>query len=179
MVVSFILPYRGAFFYCPFLLDLFRLADGYKRYMSTVTVNAYQMNMSIVAKLTFPYDGQDITVEGASYSLNKYLNSLYTSPGTKNVADVKAIAQAMSTYGYYANEYFKKYPHYKPHIILNNLTVNSSNIDSTYDTYYSEEVTSEKYGLTHYANSFPHVDEIHCLFYIKERKYYQKYSHVI
>lgn len=155
------------------------LADGYKRYMSTVTVNAYQMNMSIVAKLTFPYDGQDITVEGASYSLNKYLNSLYTSPGTKNVADVKAIAQAMSTYGYYANEYFKKYPHYKPHIILNNLTVNSSNIDSTYDTYYSEEVTSEKYGLTHYANSFPHVDEIHCLFYIKERKYYQKYSHVI
>lgn len=121
-----------------------------------------EMNIEISSSLTIENEGKKITLENKPYSVNKYLNTLYTTDTAS-----KELVQAMSTYGYYAREYFDNYPAYEPTITLYDLSsIDSSDItDTKYNMSYGNDDAS--YTLTHYASSMQHLDSIAGIFYVK------------
>lgn len=121
-----------------------------------------EMNIEITSSLTIEKDGKKITLENKPYSVNKYLNTLYTTDTAS-----KELVQAMSTYGYYAREYFDNYPAYEPTITLYDLSsIDSSDItDTKYNMSYGKD--DDSYTLTHYASSMQHLDSIAGIFYVR------------
>lgn len=133
--------------------------SGKKEYR--VFLASDEMNIEIESSLTIEKDKQTITLNNKPYSVNKYLNTLYTTDTAS-----KELVQAMSTYGYYARAYFDNYPAYEPTISLDDLSgINSSVIgDSKYNMSYGEN--NDSYTLTHYASSMQHLDSIAGIFYV-------------
>lgn len=140
------------------------LKEGYNRYVSTVKLNSDEMNMNIIATLSLQYNNGTITVKSDAYNINKYLNSLYTNPGSKNTSELKTLAQTMSTYGYYANEYFKNYASYETSVPMFNLSANGNSISGAkYNLTYDGSDTDN--SITHAASSLQHLYEIGGVFY--------------
>lgn len=140
------------------------LEAGYSRYVSTVKLNSDEMNMNIVATLSLQYKGNTIDVISKEYTINKYLNSLYTNPGTNNISELKALAQTMSTYGYYSNEYFKNNASYETSVPLMKLSADGNTIKgSKYNLSY--EGADKDKSITHAASSLQHLYEIGGVFY--------------
>lgn len=140
------------------------LADGYNRYVSTFNLDSDQMNNEVTATLTFNHDTESITVTSSPYTVNKYLNTLYTSP-TGDIAKTKKLVQAMETYGFYANEYFGKYSTYETAVTMLDLTtVDTSKLD---DPKYNYTLAGDTGTFTHYASSLQYLEDISGVFYVK------------
>ncbi|OUP78246.1 hypothetical protein B5F08_07070 [Anaeromassilibacillus sp. An172] len=146
------------------------VTDGYTRYVATVPVDSDQMNIDVVTTLKYS-DTIDDTVISKAYNVNKYLNTIYSDPTSVLTNDItksnelKALSQTMSTYGYYANEYFGDYNKYEPSIKMNDLSVTAENL-STYKMSY-QDTENPNYTLKHYATSFQHLQTIAGVFYVK------------
>ena len=134
--------------------------DNYTTYTATVPVDSDQMNLDIVAKVQVG----DINYESNPYTVNKYLNSLFTNPSlaANKSAELKAFVQAMSTYGYYSNRYFADYAVYESPIGLLNMTVTGNEIGTEYGISY--EGTNN--GWVHYGSSLQHLEKIASVFYV-------------
>lgn len=134
--------------------------DTYTTYTATVPVDSDQMNLDIVAKVQVG----DISYESNPYTVNKYLNSLYTNPSlaTNKSAELKAFVQAMSTYGYYSNRYFADYAAYESPIGLLNMTVTGDEIGTEYGISYG----GTNNGWVHYGSSLQHLEKIAAVFYV-------------
>lgn len=140
------------------------LAPGYNRYVSTFNLDSDQMNQEVKAILTFNHDTKSITVTSSPYTVNKYLNTLYTSP-TEDIAKTKKLVQAMETYGYYANEYFGKYPTYETTVAMLDLkTVDTNKLN---DPKYNYTLAGKPGAFTHYASSLQYLEDISGVFYVK------------
>lgn len=140
------------------------LADGYNRYVSTFNLDSDQMNNEVTATLTFNHDTESITVTSSPYTVNKYLNTLYTSP-TGDIAKTKKLVQTMETYGFYANEYFGKYSTYETAVTMLDLTtVDTSKLD---DPKYNYTLAGDTGTFTHYASSLQYLEDISGVFYVK------------
>lgn len=140
------------------------LADGYNRYVSTFNLDSDQMNNEVTATLTFNHDTESITVTSSPYTVNKYLNTLYTSP-TGDIAKTKKLVQAMETYGFYANEYFGKYPTYETSVTMLDLTTVDTN--KLNDPKYNYTLAGDTGTFTHYASSLQYLEDISGVFYVK------------
>ena len=146
------------------------VTSGYTRYVATVPVDSDQMNIDVVTTLKYS-DTIDDTVISKAYNVNKYLNTIYSDPTSVLTNDItksnelKALSQTMSTYGYYANEYFGDYNKYEPSIKMNDLSVTAKDL-STYKMSY-QDTENPNYTLKHYATSFQHLQTIAGVFYVK------------
>lgn len=136
----------------------------YFEYTAEVNINSDQLNLPVTAELSLTYNGTSMTVKSSEMSVNKYLNTLYSNPGEKYAQEIKNVASAMSTYGYYANEYFKSYDHYEPSIPMTELTVTPNEL-SNYQMTYSDNNNSTE--LKHYATSFQHLETVAGIFYVQ------------
>lgn len=143
---------------------------NFQRYLSTIYIDADQMNLDIIATLKYDTNSTDV-VTSKPYNVNKYLNTIYSDPtsllngnNANKSSELKALAQSMSTYGYFANEYFGDYNHYETSVPQNALTVNSSIIDNDK---YNMSVSGNAGTLTHYATSLQHLETITCVFYVQ------------
>ena len=146
------------------------VTSGYTRYVATVPVDSDQMNIDVVTTLKYS-DTIDDTVISKAYNVNKYLNTIYSDPTSVLTNDItksnelKALSQTMSTYGYYANEYFGDYKKYEPSIQLSTLSVTPQQLNS-YNLTYTGDTTG---NLTHYATSFQHLQTIAGIFYVTNK----------
>lgn len=138
--------------------------QGYNIYSATLNIDSDQLNLPVTAELSLTYNGTSMTVKSSEMSVNKYLNTLYSNPGEKYAQEIKNVASAMSTYGYYANEYFKSYDHYEPSIPMTELTVTPNEL-SNYQMTYSDNNNSTE--LKHYATSFQHLETVAGIFYVQ------------
>lgn len=137
-------------------------------YTVSVYVDSDEMNENILSSLEIRLNDKTITLNNNPYSVNKYLNTLYcdsnlSEPGKED--KTKKLVQAMSTYGYYANEYFGYNSHYETTVPMTELTVKST--DSTLnDKKYNLSYEGDKNTLTHYASSLQHLEKISGVFYV-------------
>lgn len=109
-----------------------------------------------------------ITLNNKPYSVNKYLNSLYCNSDLSaegKVEETKELVKAMSTYGYYANEYFAYNSHYETSVPMLELTVKSSESNLTAEKY-NLSYEGKAGTLTHYASSLQHLENIAGVFYV-------------
>lgn len=142
--------------------------EGYTRYVATVPVDSDQMNIDVVTTLQYDTTNNDSVVSKA-YNVNKYLNTIYSDPSTytedgKDPNKLKTLVQTMSTYGYYANEYFDDYLPYEPSIPYYNLTVKANNLsDSKYDISYTGNGDG---SLSHYASTLQYLEQVSGVFYV-------------
>lgn len=137
-------------------------------YTVSVYVDSDEMNVNILSSLEIVKDNEKITLNNKPYSVNKYLNSLYCNsdlsvPG--KVEETKELVKAMSTYGYYANEYFAHNSHYETSVPMLELTVMSTDPNLA-DVKYNLSYDGEKQTLTHYASSLQHLENIAGVFYV-------------
>lgn len=138
--------------------------QGYNIYSATLNIDSDQLNLPVTAELSLTYNGTSMTVKSSEMSVNKYLNTLYSNPGEKYAQEIKNVASAMSTYGYYANEYFKSYNHYEPSIPMTELTVTPNELSNYQMTYSANNNSTE---LKHYATSFQHLETVAGIFYVQ------------
>lgn len=142
--------------------------EGYTRYVATVPVDSDQMNIDVVTTLQYDTTNNDNVVSKA-YNVNKYLNTIYSDPSTytengKDSNKLRTLVQTMSTYGYYANEYFDDYLSYEPSIPYYNLTVKANNLsDSKYNITYTEGGDNT---LSHYASTLQYLEQVSGVFYV-------------
>lgn len=135
--------------------------EGFNRYFARIDIDSDQMNIPVYAELSgLTLDSTSITVKSDAYTIDKYLNSLSSMGDSK----LKKLAIAMSTYGYYSNEYFGLYPSYEPSVPNSELTVTADTL-SSYTLSYSGDDTSTT--LKHYASSFQHLQTIAGVFYVQ------------
>ncbi len=140
-------------------------ANGeYFEYTAEVNINSDQLNLPVTAELSLTYNGTSMTVKSSEMSVNKYLNKLYSNPGEKYAQEIKNVASAMSTYGYYANEYFKVYDHYEPSIPMTALEITPNELSSYTISYNDDNNLTE---LKHYATSFQHLETVAGVFYVQ------------
>lgn len=137
----------------------------YFEYTAEVNINSDQLNLPVTAELSLTYKDTPITVKSSEMSVNKYLNKLYSNPGEKYAQEIKNVASAMSTYGYYANEYFKSYDHYEPSIPMTKLTVTADDLNSYKMSYTGGDNNTT--DLKHYATSFQHLETVAGVFYVQ------------
>lgn len=137
------------------------VSDGCDRYVATIAIDSDQMNLPVTATLSVTIDNNEtIEVESEEYTVNTYLNKLYT---TSTSSELKELVMAMSTYGYYANRYFGDYPAYETTLPEYNLTANGNTIN---DTGYNFTYSGEDVGNIHHsASSLQHLEEIRGVFY--------------
>lgn len=137
-------------------------------YTVSVYVDSDEMNENILSSLEIRLNDKTITLNNNPYSVNKYLNTLYCDPNLSEPGKedkTKKLVQAMSTYGYYANEYFGYNSHYETTVPMTELTVKST--DSTLnDKKYNLSYEGDKNTLTHYASSLQHLEKISGVFYV-------------
>lgn len=137
-------------------------------YTVSVYVDSDEMNVNILSSLEIEQNDQKITLNNKPYSVNKYLNSLYCNSDLSaegKVEETKELVKAMSTYGYYANEYFAYNSHYETSVPMLELTVKSSD-NNLKDEKYNLSYEGEKQTLTHYASSLQHLENIAGVFYV-------------
>ncbi|MEE0761451.1 MAG: hypothetical protein UIM27_00580 [Acutalibacteraceae bacterium] len=137
-------------------------------YTVSVYVDSDEMNVNILSSLEIEQNDQKITLNNKPYSVNKYLNSLYCNSDLSaegKVEETKELVKAMSTYGYYANEYFAYNSHYETSVPMLELTVKSSESNLTAEKY-NLSYEGKAGTLTHYASSLQHLENIAGVFYV-------------
>lgn len=132
-------------------------------------INSDEMTSDIRTTMEIIKDGKTIVTltEGQSFRGYDYLTQLYENKDQHYSEELQTLARALATHDYYANEYFRYRPSYKPEIPLLPL---ESVTEETVQPYTQIIEDQNGYPAAHYALSMQFLSEHILYLYITSEK---------